>query len=113
MEVLFKSAKLQNICNSEKALQREYGTENAARIARRLVEMQAVSTLADLFTLPQARCHPLTGDRAGKFAVDCKHPYRLVFAPADEPIPTKPDGGIDVARVTKVRVLEIVDYHGN
>ena len=39
MEVLFKSAKLQKACNSEKALQRGWGAENAARIGRRLVEI--------------------------------------------------------------------------
>lgn len=112
MEVLFKSGKLQKICNSQKALRRQYGTVNGDRIASRLVEMEAVNTLADLFAIPQARCHAMTADRRGQFSVDVEHPYRLFFEPADEPVPTKSDGSIDLARVKAVRVLEIADPHG-
>lgn len=113
MEVLFSSTKLHKECNTEKALRRAWGTENAARIQRRLVELEAAPSLADMFTLPQARCHALVGDHAGQFAVDVKHPYRLIFEPADDPLPRKPDGGLDLNRITKVRILEIKDYHGD
>jgi proteic killer suppression protein len=74
--------------------------------------MAAASTLAVLGTLPQARCHELAGDRKGQLAVDLKHPYRLVFRPANNPVPLKPDGGLDWAKVTAVTILEVVDYHG-
>lgn len=113
MEVLFSSTKLHKECNTEKALRRAWGMENAARIQRRLVELEAAPSLADMFTLPQARCHALVGDHAGQFAVDVKHPYRLIFEPADDPLPRKPDGGLDLNRITKVRILEIKDYHGD
>ena len=111
MELLFSSSKLHKECNSEKALRRAWGTENAARIQRRLVELEAAPSLADMFTLPQARCHALVADRAGHYAVDVKHPHRLIFEPADDPLPRKPDGALDLSRITKVRILEIKDYH--
>lgn len=38
-------------------------------------------------------------------------PYRIVFAPV-EPIPLRPDGGIDEARVDRIEIIEVVDYHG-
>jgi hypothetical protein len=36
---------------------------------------------------------------------------RQVFIPANDPVPTRPDGGLDRARVTAVEILEIVDPH--
>ena len=44
------------------------------------------------------RCHPLTGDRNGQFAVDLVHPYRLVFEKNGEEIQI-------------ANIIEIVDYH--
>jgi proteic killer suppression protein len=35
-----------------------------------------------------------------------------VFEPADEPVPTRDDGGLDWDRVTAVSIREVVDYHG-
>lgn len=76
------------------------------------MELRAADTLADIGTLPPARCHQLSGDRAGQFAVDVQHPFRLIFESAHDPVPRKEDGGIDLTRVTAVRILEVTDYHG-
>jgi proteic killer suppression protein len=76
------------------------------------MELRAADTLADISMLPPARCHGLSGDRAGQFAVDVQHPFRLIFEPAHDPVPRKKDGGIDHARVTAIRILEVTDYHG-
>lgn len=76
------------------------------------MELRAADTLADISTLPPARCHQLSGDRAGQFAVDVQHPFRLIFEPAHDPVARKDDGGIDLTRVTAVRILEVTDYHG-
>ena len=58
------------------------------------------------------RCHELKGNREGKLAVNLGHPYRLIFEPANNPIPRKPDGGLDWTGVTAIRVLTVEDYHG-
>jgi proteic killer suppression protein len=50
-------------------------------------------------------------NRHGQFAVDLKYPYRLIFLPANKPIPVDINGGIDLTRVTEIEILEIVDYH--
>lgn len=47
----------------------------------------------------------------GQLAVDLKHPQRLIFQPDDDPVPRKADGGLDWSLVTRVMILEIVDYH--
>jgi len=49
----------------------------------------------------------------GKYSVDLKHPYRLIFAPAHDPLPELPNGGLDCRRVTIVKILGKEDTHGN
>ena len=43
--------------------------------------------------------------------VDLVQPFRLLFEPADTPIPRKNDGGIDLAQVTAVQITAIEDTH--
>lgn len=112
MEISFKKAKMQKAGNSEKLSTREWGQECGAKIRQRLAELRAAATLADMSTLRAARCHPLHGGRGGEFAVDLKHPFRLVFDIANNPVPKKENGEIDLSKVTAVRILEVVDYHG-
>ena len=81
------------------------------RSGQRMRELRAAHTLADMSHLPPARCHELKGDRKGQFSVDLQHPYRLLFVPANNPIPTKADGGLDWAGVTEIEIIEIVDTH--
>ncbi len=113
MEVVFRSSKLQRLCCSEKQCNRKWGPENGRLIRRRLADLNAAENLADLWKLPQTRLHALKGDRDGQFAVDIKHPYRLIFRPAHDPVPRKDDGDIDVSRVTKIEITEVLDYHGD
>ena len=112
MKVYFKSSKLQKACNSEKNARRVWGVKNARQILLRLDELLAAHDLSVMYFMPRANFHPLKGDRQGQFAVYAKHPFRVVFEPANEPVPLKADGGIDLSKVTEVRILEVVDYHG-
>lgn len=111
MEVLFSDKKLQKICSDQRLLQKEYG-QNARRIQMRLFELYSVDNLAEIPTTPPARRHLLSGDRKGQFAVDIKHPFRIVFIPANDPIPYLEDGGIDLEKVTIIKIVWIGDYHG-
>ena len=61
--------------------------------------------------LVAGRPHPLKGDRAGQVALDLQGAKRLVFKPADDPIPYKDDGSIDWSKVTHVCIVFIGDYH--
>lgn len=112
MEIEFISANLAKNCNSEKESIREWGDQNAKRIRQRLAELYAAETLADVSKLPPPRCHELRGNRAGQFAVYAKHPYRLIFQPAHNPVPLSKHGGIDLNKVVRIRILEVEDYHG-
>ena len=43
--------------------------------------------------------------------MDLDHPYRLIFRPANDPIPKKADGGIDWSAVTIIEILGVEDTH--
>jgi proteic killer suppression protein len=111
VEITFTSRKLQKDCNSEKEMRRRFGKLLADRLQQRLAELKAADTLEDIHRLPPARCHELSQDRKGQLAVDVVHPKRLIFKPDHNPVPRKPDGGLDWSHVTRIRVIEIIDYH--
>ncbi len=90
---------------------KELGAVRARKLQQRLAELNAADALSDISHLPPPRCHELTGKRSGQFSVDLEHPYRLLFIPADDPIPYKEDGGIDLALVTEIEIIEIEDTH--
>ncbi len=112
MDIEFKSKKLQKICNTQKLLIKEFGKEQAEKIRRRLDELRAADNLQDISYLPPSRCHELTGNLKGKFSVDLRHPYRLIFEPAEAPVPLKQDGGIELEKVHAVTILDVEDTHG-
>lgn len=111
MIILFKTKKLAKTCNHKKQATRTYGPELADILMRRLDELRAAARLADMRTLPQARCHELKGNRKGQLSVDLRGPYRLVFKPADDPIPKKRDRGLDWGRVETIKVIDVEDTH--
>ena len=112
MDIIFSSTRLQKDCNDAKRARRRFGPLQAKLIRRRLDELRAAQNLSVIGTIPQARCHELTADRAGQLSVDLRHPYRLLFRPANRPVPRKPDGGLDWAGVTVVEILDVEDTHG-
>ncbi|OAD18842.1 killer suppression protein HigA [Candidatus Thiomargarita nelsonii] len=94
MNITFKTKKLQKLFNQKTDMIRKYGERRAKLIQLRLVQLQAAQSLADLgppYSGP-ARCHELRGNRAGIFSVDLEHPYRLLFCPKHEPVPTREEG---------------------
>lgn len=112
MDIIFKQKKLEKLCNNHTNLVRKYGDHRAKRIRQRLDEFSAAANLAEIGTLPAPRCHELTGNHKGKLSVDLDHPYRLLFVPANDPIPHKDDGGLDWTGVTAIEIIGVEDTHG-
>lgn len=116
MIVYFTSTKMSKEFNNGALLQRRHGARRADKIKKRMAELRAANSLHD-FWPPKSgpgRCHELVeGKRSGKFqlSLDLDHPYRLIFAPYHDPIPVKPDGGLDWARVTAIMILGVEDTH--
>ena len=70
----------------------------AEKINQRIGEIKAADTVEMMIQFHIGRCHPLTLNRKGQYAVDLVHPYRLVF---------KKQG--DMIQIANI--LEIIDYH--
>ena len=71
----------------------------------------AAETLEEVRNLP-GRYHELTGNRKGQWACDLDHPYRLIFVPHEDPIPTNPDGQYIWIEIKGVEIIDIGNYHG-
>lgn len=111
MELNYASQRMARLCSQAKSMVKELGKPCAEKLQQRLSELRAADTLNEMRSLPAARCHELAGNRKGYLAVDLKHPYRLIFQPDHDPSPLKPDGGLDWGQVTKILVIDVVDYH--
>lgn len=111
VQIFFKTKKLQKLCSDQREMQKQLGQGMARKLRQRLMELNAAEVLADVSHLPPPRCHELSGDRAGQFSVDLEHPYRLLFIAADEPVPRREDGGVDLDRVREIEIVAIDDTH--
>jgi len=112
IEIVWASRKLERDCLNDRNGVQRFGPERWTLIKRRLESLASAPTLADMRGVP-GNCHPLTGDRAGQFAISLTGSYRLVFRPDHEPIPLQADGGIDRQLVTRILIEGVVDYHGD
>lgn len=82
MEIVYKNKKLQKLADNHKMLYQKFGKNCGELIILSLMHLSASSCLLNI---PSAiRPHPLKGKHNGKFAVDTKHPYRLIFEPIGE-----------------------------
>lgn len=112
MDIYFKTNKMKKLCSTQTLMTRKWGPQLSRKLMQRLSEIKASESIGELQLLPQARCHELAGSRKEQFAVDLKHPYRLIFEPHHKPIPLNNNGGFDIWNITAVTVLEVKDYHG-
>jgi proteic killer suppression protein len=109
--ILFATRKIEKHLATPQARQREYGPDAARALRIRLANLADAADFSVMRTLP-GHCHELHQDREGQLGVDLTKGLRLVFEPADDPVPVTADGGLDWHRVTALRILEVTDYHG-
>lgn len=111
MEIRFRTTRIETLLNSERNLTREYGPRRARAIRARLRTLAEIETLSQVSTAPPERRHQLTQNRDEQYAISIDGQYRLVFVPDHDPIPRRPDGGIDTDLVTAIVITEVIDYH--
>jgi proteic killer suppression protein len=110
VEILFENDVAAGEFNNMKRLVRSHNVQRAKLIRRRLDDLRAAPTLETMRNLP-GRCHELKGNRAQQLSIDLDGPYRLILYPAHNPIPQKPDAGMDWNKVTAVVVKEVTNTH--
>jgi len=110
LRILFASKGIEELCCRSRVAKKELGAEREKLLRRRLDDLDAADTLDAMRRLP-GRCEELRGNRAGQLSLRLNGQFRLVFEPADDPVPRRPDGGLDWTQVTTVSIQEVVDYH--
>ncbi|MDP3912314.1 MAG: killer suppression protein HigA [Bacteroidota bacterium] len=111
MIITYKPNKLGKTVANLSAIKKNYGTM-AKDVNTRINELTHATSLEDMRFLPQANCHELFQNLEGHLAVDVSVNHRIIFKPANDPIPLKTDGGLDWTKVTEVTIIEIAyDYH--
>lgn len=108
MEILFKDKLLRELCEKKAVAVKKLGDVCARKLRTRLDDISAASRVTELVA---GKPHPLKGDRHGQFSLELAGGWRLVFVPANEPIPRRDDASIDWSAVTIVCIEYIGDYH--
>lgn len=98
LDITYKNKKIEKVCTDAKLSDRTYGSTMSEKIQMRITEIGAAETVEEMIQYRIGRCHPLTNNRKGQYAVDLVHPYRLVFEKHGDEIQI-------------VHIMEIVDYH--
>ena len=98
MDITYKNKKLEKICTNLSVAEKVYGRDMADKIHRRIDAITGVDNVETLVQFHVGRCHLLTQNRKGQYAMDLVQPYRLVFE--------KIGDEIQIANI-----IEIVDYH--
>lgn len=108
LEIRYKDKKIRDLCEKQAVANQKLGATCARKLRLRLAELEAATQVTELIA---GRPHPLSGNRQGQYALDLAGGWRLVFAPAHDPCPMLPSGGIDWAQVTIISIEYIGDYH--
>ena len=109
MEVEYESTRLEALFNDQRRLRRTYGGACVKKLRNRMSSIVVESTLEQLGGMP-GDLHPLSGNRHGQFAMDLDGGWRLILRPR-EPVPLRPDGGIDRTLVSGVVIVEISAHY--
>lgn len=107
MEYRARNNKLERQLTEPRLRIRTFGANVAKRIAARIDEIAAATTLDDVSRFPPSRLHALNGDLEGLFAVDVSANYWLLFAGFDE----QRRQIVDISKIVAVVFVDIEDYH--
>ena len=110
MKITFTHKKLEKIANDDRKMVKELGKLRATILRRRLTQLEDAATLEEVRYLP-GNYHELKNNRKGQWGCDLDQPYRLVFTPHENPIPSNADGQYIWLEITGVEIIEIINYH--
>lgn len=111
MKITFGTKKLEKLANDYRFCKKELGQIRADLYNKRLQNFRDAATLEDVRNLP-GHYHELVEDRKGQWGCDLDQPYRLIFKPNENPIPTNKDGQYVWIEILSVDIVEITNYHG-
>jgi proteic killer suppression protein len=114
MDITFSSKKLKKQLSEAKTMAKTHGPRRSKLLQVIMTQLRAAPNLG-IFAPPYSppnRCHELKGNKKGQLSVDLDHPYRLLFKPINDPVPMRPEGGLDWHQVTAIEIKGVEDTHG-
>lgn len=111
MNIEFQDKKLRKLAENERKCYKELGNIRASLFLQRIDDLHNANTLEDVRYLP-GNYHELLANRKGQWACDLDQPYRLIFQPLENPIPTDENGRYIWIKIIGVEIVEIINYHG-
>ena len=90
-----------------------WGLPAAKQLAKRLYQLQAAQNLYEFYLIaPGTRPHALKGRRKGEWGITVQGGLRLIVSPLNPAEDfTLEGGGIDWREITRIKILEVTDYH--
>ena len=110
MIITFANNKLKKYANNHRLAVQKLGSRRAEIFQKRLDDLAAAESFADLKYLP-GNFHQLREDRKDQWACDLDQPYRLIFIPAEVPIPKNEAGVQILIEIKSAEIIEINNYH--
>lgn len=98
MELDFASNRLVKASVSIAEASRLFGEPIGRKYIQRLAVLRAVEKFTHLYGHKALKLHGLKGDRGGQYSIALTGNYRLIIEKVEE---------------TRVRVMDVEDYHGN
>jgi len=110
VEITFDDNKLKKLANDYRKCQKVMGLQRARLYNIRLGDLTKANSLEDVRNLP-GNYHELKENRKGQWACDLDQPYRLIFEPLENPIPTDTAGKQIWFEIKGVEIIGITNYH--
>lgn len=79
MQIHYRTKKLERQCTVAQKARKDFGLDIAEKLQQRIQELSAAESIEQLIANHIGRCHALHGDREGQYAMDLRHPHRLIF----------------------------------
>ena len=110
MVITFRDNKLRVLANDDRKSLLKLGKIRSEKFKLRLDHLQSAQSLEDVRYLP-GNYHELIGTRKGQWSCDLDQPYRLIFEPHEDPIPTDEHSRYIWFEIKGIEIIEIIDYH--
>ena len=109
MELTYKNETLRKLCedkNYQKELIKKYNKEVAHKLPKRIKELKAFNSLAEIpQTLPYRR-HKLKGKLKNYFAINITSQYRLIFRQKENNIIIE-----DLRKIKEIEIMEVSKHY--
>lgn len=110
MIITFKTKKLEKSLTTDKGITKTYG-KLAKKIKQRMNELRSAKSLEDISKLPSSRLHPYKSGGKGIWSIDIHKNWRILCRIDHDPIPETDDGGVDLSKVTIIKIESVKDPH--